>query len=224
MADRPEPEPGSEEGQAPVRRSWWQRLGAGPPSTDPAAGPQWSGLADAAERRGWPLQDQDPTLAPLLAGAPLRLTAEHRAAPVLRGRVGTWDLLACDVRYVMPRGELSPAQYAVTALPVPIPLPVLRISPRRFLSHGTAGLLLVPTGEADFDARWRVLAEQDTPEVRGLIGPDLQAALLDGPDVDELWTAAGHLAASRADGHHEVLLDLHASLLTAAMTGLQRAL
>jgi len=225
MADRtgPDPDPNVPvPGPTGSRRSWWQRLVAGP--VDPATGLQWSGLAAAAERRCWPMLDEDPTLAPLLADAPLRLTAEHRAAPVVRGRSGTWDMLACEVRYLMPRGELSLAQYAVTALPVPLPLPALRISPRRFLSHATAGLLVVSTGAEDFDSRWRVLASQDSPEVRGLIGPELQATLLDGPDVDEVWTAAGHLAASRADGHHDALIDQHTSLLTAAMTGLQRAL
>lgn len=221
MADRPAPDPGAPD-QAGPRRGWWQRLVAGP--VDSATGLQCSGLAPAAERRGWPMLEVDLTLGPLLAEAPLWLTAEHRAAPVLRGRSGTWDVLACEVRYLMPRGELSMAQYAVTALPVPLPLPVLRISPRRFLNHATSGLLLVPTGAPDFDGRWRVLASQDSPEVRGVIGPDLQAALLAGPDIDEVWTAAGHLAASRADGHHDVLIDQHASLLSAAMTGLQRAL
>lgn len=223
MADRPAPDPDpSAPDQAGPRRSWWQRLVAGP--VDPATGLQWSGLAAAAEHRGWSMLDEDPTLAPLLADAPLRLTAEHRAAPVLRGRSGTWDALACEVRYLMPRGELSLAQYAVTALPVPLPLPLLRISPRRFLNHATSGLLLVPTGAEAFDGRWRVLASQDSPELRGVIGPDLQATLLDSPDVDEVWTAAGHLAASRADGHHDALIDVHLNLLSAAMTGLQRAL
>lgn len=222
MAEPREPDPADE--QTPVRRGWWQRLLGGTEPGDPTAALWCSGLAAAAERRGWPVQDEDRTLDGLLAGAPLRLTAEHRAAPVLRGRAGTWDLVACDVRYLMPRGDLSPAQYAVTAVPVLLPLPPIRIAPRRFLAHDSAGLLVVPTGEPDFDRRWRVLAAQDTPEVRALIGPDLQAVLLDGPDIDEVWTAAGYLAASRADGHHDALLDAQAVLLTAAMAGLQRSL
>lgn len=225
MAEPSDPPPEDRSAPPSQRRPWWQRVLGGPGPGDlrpPAA--VTGALAAGAERRGWALLEEDPALAGLLAGAPLRLTAEHRAAPVVRGRAGTWDVVACEVRYLMPRGDLSYPQYAVTALPVPLPLPVLRIAPRRFLSHGGAGLLVVPTGDEEFDGRWRVLAGQDTPEVRGLVGAELQAALLAGPDVDELWTADGHLAVSRAGGYHDALLDEHTALLKAAMNGLQRAL
>jgi hypothetical protein len=183
-----------------------------------------SGLTSAAERRGWQVSAEDTSLGAVLADAPLRLTAEHRAAPVARGRVQNWEVVAFDVTYLMPRGNLSHPLYAVTAVPVPIPLPVLRVTPRRFLAHGTAGLLVLPSGDDAFDARWQVLASQDTPEVRGLVGQQLRAALLAGPDLDELWTAAGHLAVSRVDGHHGALLDDHVAALTAALAGLQRAI
>lgn len=186
--------------------------------------PTGGGLADAATLRGWPLQEQDESLAPVLAQSPMRLTPEHLAAPVLRGRAGTWDLLAFDVRYRMPRGDLSAAQYAVTAVPVPLPLPALRVAPARFLTHGGAGLLVLATGDESFDARWRVLVGEDTPELRGLVGPQLRAALLAGPDLDELWTAGGQLAASRAGGHHDAVLTQHVDQLTAALAGLQQAL
>lgn len=203
---------------APPRRGWWRRLTEGP--ADLPGG----GLSDAAALRGWPVQDQDDTLAPVLAQSPMRLTPEHLAAPVTRGRAGTWDLLAFDVRYRMPRGELSAAQYAVTAVPVPLPLPALQVAPRRFLTHGGAGLLVLPTGDDAFDARWRVLVGEDTAEIRGLVGPQLRAVLLAGPDLDELWTAGGQLAASRAGSHHDAVLTQHGEQLTAALAGLRQAL
>lgn len=183
----------------------------------------YSGLREAAEQRGWPVQDEDASLAPVLTEAPLRLTAEHRAATVARGQVGSWDLLAFEVVYVMPRGDLTPPQFAITAVPVPIPLPRLRVAPRRFLTHGVGGLLVLPTGDEAFDARWQVLTAEDTPEIRGLVGEPLRAALLSTPDLDEVWTAAGHLAISRVDGHHDTLLEAHSAVLAAAMAGLQRA-
>jgi len=209
----------------PPRRSWWRRMTEGSdPEELAAAGLSVSGLRAAAERRDWPVHDEDASLGAVLAEAPLRLTAEHRAAPVTRGWMQNWEIVAFDVVYLMPKGYLSQPLYAVTAVPVPIPLPVVRVAPRRFLTHGAAGLLVLPSGDDAFDARWQILASQDTPEMRGMAGEQLRAALLDGPDLDELWTAAGHLAISRVDGHHDGLLDEHSALLSAAMAGLQRAL
>ncbi|MBA3524535.1 MAG: hypothetical protein H0T85_08300, partial [Geodermatophilaceae bacterium] len=141
-----------------------------------------------------------------------------------QGRAGSWDVLALEVRYRMPKGQLAPAQYAVTAMAVPLPLPLLRIAPRRFLSHGTAGLLLLPTDDEVFESRWRVLASADAPELRGISGVRLRAALVAGPDLDELWTAAGYLAVSRAGPHHGTVLSEHIGLLGEAMAGLQTAL
>lgn len=211
----------------PSRRSWWERWRAdgATAGSDPAAFSPPDDLIAAAERRGWTVQETaEQALAALLSDSPLRLTSEHRAVPVARGRVGSWEVLACDVRYLMPRGDLSTALYAVTAIPIPLPLPAVRVSPRRFLTHGAGGLFVVPSGNPEFDARWRILAGQDTPEIRGLAGPALQAVLLDGPDLDELWTADGHLAASRADGHREPVLAQHTGALVAALDGLRQAL
>jgi len=226
MAERPQPDPDAPEpdGTQPAaspRRRLWRRMTEGPELADAVAAT--SHLRAAAERRGWPVHDEDASLRVVLTEAPLRLSAEHRAAPVTRGRVQNWELVAFDVVYLMPNGHHSRPLYAVTAVPVPIPLPVVRVAPRRFLTHGGAGLLLLPSGDEAFDSRWRVLASQDTPEVRGLVGEQLRAALLDGPDLDELWTAAGHLAVSRVDGQHDGLIDEHSSVLSAAMAGLQRA-
>lgn len=222
--DGPHPDDAQPEA-APRRRSLWRRLTEGPDAEElAAAGVPTSGLRDAAERRGWAVHEEDASLGAVLLEAPLRLTPEHRAAPVARGQVQSWELVAFDVVYLMPKGYYSRTLYAVTAVPVPIPLPVLRLAPRRFLTHGAAGLLLLPTGDDVFDTRWQVLADQDTPEVRGIVGEQLRAGLLDGPDLDEMWTAAGHLAISRVDGHDDGLLDEHSGLLSAAMAGLQRAL
>ncbi|MGI8531862.1 MAG: hypothetical protein ACR2KN_02555 [Geodermatophilaceae bacterium] len=227
------------------RRGWWRRSVGGSDAPGPAFGssgsgggiedgieggiedgiaPFAAGLRDAAASRGWPVQEQDASLSAVLEQAPLRLTREYLAAPVTRGYAGSWELVAFDVVYRMPKGQLTAPLYAVTAVPVPIPLPALRVSPRRFLTRGGTGLLVLPTGDDAFEARWRVLVETDTPQVRGVVTEPLRAALLAGPDIDELWTAGGHLAASRADGHHDQLLTEHSALLTAAMAGLQRSL
>ena len=226
------------------RRGWWRRSGGGSDGPGPAPGssgigagtggigdgtgdgtaPFAAGLRAAAASRGWPVQEQDASLAAVLEQAPLRLTREYLAAPVTRGYAGSWELVAFDVVYRMPKGQVTAPLYAVTAVPVPIPLPALRVSPRRFLTRGGTGLLVLATGDDAFEARWRVLAEADTPQVRGVVTEALRAALLAGPDIDELWTAGGHLAASRADGHHDRLVTEHSALLTAAMAGLQRSL
>lgn len=229
MAEHPDPR-GQDEGGPPRPderpRGWWRRW-VEPLTAEQRAltenGYGWD-LREAAGARGWTVRDTEPELAPLLRGAPLRLTAEHLAAPVVRGRSGSWDVTALEVRYRMPKGDLAPAQYAVTAMAVPLPLPALRIAPRRFLSHGTAGLLVLPTDDETFESRWRVLAAADAVELRGISGPRLRAALVAGPDLDELWTAGGYLAVSRAGAHHGTLLADHTRLLDEAMAGLQAAL
>lgn len=215
---------GPDPGQRARGRGWWQRLVEGPDELAMAQGSHGWDLREAAAARGWAVRDTDPELAALLQGAPMRLSPEHLAAPVTHGHAGSWEVLALDVRYRMPKGGLAPAQYAVTAVAVPLPLPPLRIAPRRFLSHGTAGLLVLPTEDETFESRWRVLAGQDAPELRGISGPRLRAALVAGPDLDELWTAAGYLAVSRAGAHSNAVLTEHTRLLTEAMAGLQSAL
>jgi hypothetical protein len=50
----------------------------------------------------------------------------------------------------------------------------------------------------------------------------VQQLLLGSDDGDELWSAAGHLAALRPDGHRPSLIEHHARLLAAvvgALTG-----
>jgi hypothetical protein len=102
--------------------------------------------------------------------------------------------------------------------------PTLRLSPARFWKHRTGGLMQIPSGNPDFDQRWALLAADDNPAVRRLSqDPQVQGLLLGTDDGDEFWTAAGHLAAVRPDGHRPSLLEHHARLLAAvvaALTGL----
>jgi hypothetical protein len=179
---------------------------------------------DWAVRHGWTLSDgtgpQDAALQQLIDTAPARrIGKDHHPAGVVRGRAGSIDLVAFDVRY--ENGRLRQVEYAVTAAPVLIPLPRMRLSPARLWKHRTGGLLQLPSGDAEFDTRWVLLTEQDTPELRRLVAdPALRGLLLASDDGDEFWTAAGHLAAIRPLQHRASLIEHHARLLGAALGAL----
>jgi hypothetical protein len=216
----------------PAERGPVQERYEGPPPTSPwgaateepvAIGGE-SSAQDWAVRHGWTLSDgtgpQDAVLQELIDTAPpQRIGKDHRPAGVVRGRAGSIDLVAFDVRY--ESGRYRQVDYAVTAAPVLLPLPRLRLSPARFWKHRTGGLLQLPSGDAEFDTRWVLLAEQDTPELRRLVAdPTLRGLLLASDDGDEFWTAAGHLAAIRPLQHRASLIEHHARLLAAALTAL----
>ena len=179
-----------------------------------------------ALQHGWEISDgtapEDAVLAELVATAPVRATREHRPAGVMRGRAGALELVAFDIAFVDKRYTVP--EYAVTAAPVLLPLPGLRLSPARFWRHRTGGLLHVPSGDAAFDARWVLLAAEDGPAVRRLVADEtVRGLLLGSDDGDEFWSAAGHLAAVRPDGQRPELIEHHARLLTAMVAALAGA-
>jgi hypothetical protein len=179
-----------------------------------------------AFQHGWTISDgegpEDKLLTALLEAAPVRLTKDHRPASVLRGRAGTLELVAFDVLYASGRYRVP--EYAVTAAPLLVPVPYLRLSPARFWKHRTGGLVQIPSGEEEFDTRWVLLAAEDGPGPRRLAAdPTVRALLLGSDDGDEFWTAAGFVAAVRPDGHRPELIEHHARLLAAVVTALAAA-
>jgi hypothetical protein len=59
---------------------------------------------------------------------------------------------------------------------------------------------------------------EDWPGVRRLAADvEVRALLLNTDDGDEFWSAAGHVAAVRPDGHRPLLIEHHARLLTAVV-------
>jgi hypothetical protein len=213
--------PATQAPEEPARRGWFggSRRAADPemerafiPETDPVGAQGW------ALQRGWTVSDgsgpEDAALAGLIASAPVRPGKEARAASVLRGRSGPMELVAFDIAYPLGQGVVP--KYAVTAAPLLGVVPALRLSPARFWKHRIAGLIPIPSGDEAFDARWVLLAAEDGPQVRRLSqDPAVHGLLLGTDDGDEFWTAAGHLAAVRPDGHRPQLLEHHARLLTA---------
>jgi hypothetical protein len=178
-----------------------------------------------ALQHGWSISDgtgpEDAVLADLVASAPVRATKDHRPAGVLRGRADNFELVAFDIVYPMGPGWV--AQWAVTAAPMLAAVPAFRLSPARLWQHRTAGLFPVVSGNEAFDARWLLLASADAPELRRLVQDDaVQQLLLASDDGDEFWSAAGHVAVLRPDGHRPSLIEHHARLLPAvvgALTG-----
>jgi hypothetical protein len=176
-----------------------------------------------AVQHGWGISDgtgpADAGLAELIATAPTRLTREHRPAGVMRGRYGSFELVAFDVVYADKRRVIP--EYAVTAAPVLATAPGLRLSPARFWKHRTGGLVPIPSGDPEFDARWVLLAGEDGPAVRRLVeDPTVRGLLLGSDDGDEFWSATGYVAAIRPDGHRPELIEHHARLLAAVVGAL----
>ena len=179
-----------------------------------------------ALQHGWSITDgtgpEDAVLAELVASSPVRPTKDHRAAGVLRGRAGNLELVAFDVVY--PLGRSWVAQYAITAAPLLAAVPGFRLSPARFWRHRTGGLVPMVSGNEQFDARWLLLVAEDDPRLQRLArDPGVQALLLGSDDGDEFWSAAGHVAAVRPDGHRPQLIEHHARLLTAIVGALTAA-
>ncbi|RBY80863.1 hypothetical protein DQ238_07400 [Geodermatophilus sp. TF02-6] len=188
------------------------------------------GVQGWAVQHGWTASDgtapEDAVLAELVRTAPVRATKDHRPAGVVRGRYGALELVAFDVLYAS--GRYAVPEYAITAAPVLGSVPTLRLSPARFWKHRTGGLVQVPSGDPAFDARWVLLAAEDSPATRRLVeDATVRALLLGTDDGDEFWTTTGHggwaggfVAAIRPDGHRPELLEHHARLLTAVVGAL----
>jgi hypothetical protein len=172
---------------------------------------------------GWQLSDgtapEDEPLVPLLRSAPVRPGKEDLPGRVLRGRGNGLDLVAFDIVSPVGRGWVS--THAVTAAPVLGTVPAFRLSPARMWRHGTGGLLQVPSPDPEFDRRWVLLAAEDGPQVRRLVeDPVVRQLLLGSDDGDELWSAAGFVAAVRPDGNRPQLIEHHARLLAAVVGAL----
>ncbi|MPR00127.1 hypothetical protein GB931_19840 [Modestobacter sp. I12A-02628] len=172
---------------------------------------------------GWVPSDgtgpEDAVLAQLVAASPVRPSKDDRPGNVLRGRLGSLELVAFDVVYTS--GRYAQPRWAVTAAPVLGELPSFRLSPARFWKHRTGGLLHLPSGDPEFDTRWVLLAPEDTPQLRRLVDDVVVRQLLLGSDDgDELWSAAGHVAAIRPDGHRPELIQHQGRILTAVVGAL----
>jgi hypothetical protein len=175
---------------------------------------------------GWELSDgtgpEDASLTALAQTAPVRPGKEDRAGRVLRGRGNGLDLVAFDI--VSPLGREMVSTHAVTAAPVLGAVPGFRLSPARMWRHGTGGLLQIPSPDPEFDRRWVLLAAEDGPQVRRLVeDPMVRQLLLGSDDGDELWSAAGFVAAVRPDANRPQLIEHHARLLAAVVGALAAA-
>jgi hypothetical protein len=197
---------------------------AGQPVMVPPADP-W-GTQAWAMSVGWVLSDgtapEDEPLTALVQSAPVRPGREDRASRVLRGRGNGLELVAFDIVSPVGRGFVS--THAVTAAPALGTVPGFRLSPARMWRHGTGGLVQVPSPDPEFDRRWVLLAAEDGPQVRRLVeDPTVRQLLLGSDDGDELWCAAGFVAAVRPDGNRPQLIEHHARLLAAVVAALAAA-
>ncbi len=147
----------------------------------------------------------------LVRSAPVRrIGSDHHARDVVAGSIDGLDVLAFDIAVSASTGWI--AEWAVTAAALPDDPPVVRLTPTRLWLHDPDGLTRVESGDAAFDARWRVLGDGARAQH---VADDVavRQALLATDDGDDIWIAAGHLAALRPDGHRPLLLEHHVRLL-----------
>ncbi len=221
----PAPPLPTDQGPAPERRGLFGRRRQQDPEMQRAFTYQGDlvGAQGWALQRGWAVSDgtapEDAPLQELIGSAPVRMSKDHRPGSVLRGRAGMLEIVAFDAVYAS--GRYLVPEYAITAVPLLAPPPVLRLSPARLWKHGIGGMVQIPTDDDDFEGRWTLLAAEDGPQVRRLAADaDVRRLLLGTDDGDEFWTSGSFLAAIRPDGHRPELLDHHVRLLTALVGAL----
>ncbi|MPQ97111.1 hypothetical protein GB931_04050 [Modestobacter sp. I12A-02628] len=188
------------------------------------SGADRSGTRRRAAELGWAVPDSpgplDDVVDALVASLPVHRDDDHHARHLVAAPDGS--ALAFDVALGTSSGWF--VEWAVTALALPAPAPVLRVTPARLSLVGPFRWRRVDSGDDELDARWRVLAGDDDPRAeRFARDPDVRAALLGTDDGDDLWTAAGMLAAIRPDGHRPALLDHHLQLLGVLQRSLSRS-
>ena len=138
-----------------------------------------------------------------------RIDADHHPRNVIAGSIDGLDMLAFDIAVSASTGWIP--EWAVTAAAVPDSAPTVRLTPARLWLHNPDGLAQLDTGDQAFDARWRVLGDARAQRVAD--DPAVRQALLATDDGDDIWTAAGYLAALRPDGHRPQLLEHHVHLI-----------
>jgi hypothetical protein len=142
-----------------------------------------------------------------------RIGDDHHPRNVRAGDAGQAQGLAFEIGVDAATGWIP--EWAVTALTCAPSAPTVRWTPARLWSHNPTKLVQLPSGNADFDARWRILSTSDDELSRRVAAdPAAQQALLATDDGDDTWTAAGHVAALRPDGHRPELLTHHLQLLS----------
>ncbi|MGX5655515.1 hypothetical protein ACWKWC_12140 [Geodermatophilus nigrescens] len=175
------------------------------------------GAAAWARQEGWKSIDEAAlelqTAEALVRSAPARhIDKDHQPRNVMAGRIDDSAALAFEVAVSASTGWI--AEWAVTAVALPDGAPKMRWTPARLWLHNPDKWVELATGDEVFDARWRVLSATDDAAARRLAAdPTIVQALLATDDGDDIWTAAGWLAALRPDGHRPELLKHHVQLL-----------
>lgn len=198
-------------------------------------------LADAAEQFGWTVTDSDPEADELLASIPVRMHG-YRAGNVVSGRFdpftdrsssglppGEWKFVAFDAVEDSRLGRT--VRQCVSAVPAMVPVLPVRILPSRFPVGRSQGMVVYPTEDQVFDARFRILAppladaqgEDQLAALNALVDEDVRSALCSGVDSDELWTHGNGVLVTTAGPHDEDVLARHLTILGAALRALRRS-
>lgn len=192
-------------------------------------------LVEAVGEFGWQISDADEEADRMLASVPVPIHG-YRAGNVVRGRFdpfvnraaeglpsGEWNFVAFDAVEDSRIGRT--VRQCITAVPTMLSLPPLRIVPARFRLGQTRGMVLYPTIDPVFDARWKLLAHQGDEQLEALsslVDDDVRTQLCAGNDLDEVWSQSDHLLVTTGGPHDENVLARHLNILGAMLRALRK--
>lgn len=159
-------------------------------------------LAEFARNRGWLYVDEDSSLTRRYTFAPFGQGDRRHARNVLRGQQSGHGLVAFDYSYRTrsdSRNNGTTHRYAVCALSLPGPLPLLQVTPENLLTRfGNAlGLADIELESEDFNRRFRVHAN-DPKFASDVLTARTMQLLLARPAFS--WRIAGTDVVSWQDG------------------------
>lgn len=191
-------------------------------------------LVEAVSEYGWQISDADEEADQMLATLPVPIHG-YRAGNVVRGRfdpfvnraadglpAGEWNFVAFDALEDSRIGRT--VRQCVTAVPTMLSLPPLRIVPARFRLGSTRGMVLYPTIDPVFDARWKLLAHQGDEQLQALsslVDDDVRTQLCAGHDLDEMWSHNDYLLVTTGGPHDENVLARHLGILGSMLRALR---
>ena len=209
-------------------------IGAGVPLSMVPTDENVGRLVEAVEEFGWQISDSDDEADEMLKTLPVPIHG-YRAGNVVHGRFdpftnraadglapGEWKFVAFDAVEDSRIGRT--VRQCFTAVPTMLPLPDLRVVPSRFRLGSTRGMVVYPTVDPIFDARWKLLAangEEELLTLSTLIDDDVRSQLCAGLDSEELWARSSHILITTAGPHDENVLARHLQILGAMLRALR---
>lgn len=172
-------------------------------------------IAVMAASNGWQVTDRLPgdEYGNLLDinGGPFAPGLWNAVPPIVLGRAGYWDFVACTVSAMTRAREWR--MNAATIMTLPGPVPPVHVYPESWRASVTSVVPEVHLESSVFNDRFSVFAQQPSA-VYHVLSPRAMQLLIDLPPFDEVWTRGRLLCIARIDPHNVEALDTHLRVLT----------